>query len=58
MVPREGEFEQLMVFEVNCSLLDLFSNFLGHKGRVQGSFIGSEAVIILKFLSSATRREH
>ena len=46
-----------MVFEVNCSLLDLFLNFLGHKGRVQGSFIGSKAVIILNFLSSATRRE-
>ena len=34
VVPSEGEFVMLMMFEVNCSLLDLSSHFLGHTGRV------------------------
>ena len=33
IVPREGEFLLLMVFEVNCSPLDLSSDLLGHKAE-------------------------
>ena len=46
-----------MVFEINCSPLDLFLHFLGHKGRVRCSLIGRELVIISKFQSGVTRRE-
>ena len=57
IVPREGEFVLVMVFEVNYSQLDLFSEFLGHTGRVQRSLIGRELLVISKFQSGATRRE-
>ena len=47
----------LIMFTVNCSPLDLFSHFLGHRGRIQCSFISSEVVITSMFHSGVSRRE-
>ena len=47
----------LMMFAVNCSPLNLFSHFLGHRGRIQCSLISREVVITSKFHSGVSRRE-
>ena len=45
------------MFAVNCSPLDPFSHFLGHRGRIQCSLISREVVIISMFHSGVSRRE-
>ena len=45
------------VFVANFSPLDLFSDFLGHKSRVQYSLIDTDSVIISKCQSGSRRRE-
>ena len=45
------------MFAVNCSPLDPFSHFLGHRGRIQCSLISREVVIISMFRSGVSRRE-
>ena len=47
----------LIMFAVNCSPLDPFSHFLGHRGRIQCSLISREVVIISMFHSGVSRRE-
>ena len=57
IVPNEGEFLLLMIFEVNFPLPAFSTDFLGHNGRVQCSLIGRELVIISKLQPGAKRRE-
>ena len=57
IVPSEGEFILLMMFEVNSSLPAFSTDFLGHNGRVQCSLIDRELVIISKLQPGAKRRE-